>query len=85
MAIKRSLLYAAPALGLALLLASCGGGGDPQAFTDGSGQRSGVGTPDGFITQVMAIINKTSETAEPDDIGSVNATMPESAEPAPVS
>jgi hypothetical protein len=85
MAIKRSLFSAAPALGLALLLAGCGGGGDPQAFVGGDGQQSGTGTPDGFIAQVMAIISKSSETAEPEDIGSVNATMPESEEPVPVS
>lgn len=86
MFIKRSLLNAVPALGLALMLAACGGGGDePQAFTGGGDQQSETGTPGGFVTQVMAIINSTSDTAEPDDIESINATMPEDAEPAPVS
>lgn len=89
---KHSLLSAASAILLALALAGCGGDGDIQASAPNSGGSSGSGgsggggsSPDAFINRVMAVINNTSDTAEPEDIGLVTATKPENAEPVPVS
>ena len=85
---------------LALALAGCGGGdGELQSSAPGTGGSSGSGgssgdssggqqsgsSPDAFISRVIAIIDSTSETAEPEDISSVTGTKPEDAEPVPVS
>lgn len=82
---------------LALVLAGCGGGdGELQSSAPGTGGSSGSGgssgdsagsgsSPDAFISRVMAVIDSTSETAEPEDIGSVTGTNPEDAEPVSVS
>lgn len=82
MNIKRSVFNTACAGFLLLALAGCGG-------SDGGDQVSGPGTgsgssPDAFINRVIAVIDNTSETAEPEDIGSVNPTKPENAEPVSV-
>jgi hypothetical protein len=87
---KRSFLSSAPAIVLALSLAGCGGGdADMQTsatdFSGPSGTPQSGSSPDAFIDRVMAVISNTSETAEPEDIGSITATKPEDVEPVPVS
>jgi hypothetical protein len=77
---KHSFLSAVPALALALVLAGCGGGNrGSHDFAEGDG------TPDSFISRVIAIVSSMSETDEPEDIGSIEVTMPEETEPVPVS
>lgn len=90
---KSSILSATSAILLTLVLAGCGGGdGDAQASGPGSsgsggssGEQQSGSSPDAFLNRVIAIIDSTSETTEPEDISSVTATKPEEAEPVPVS
>jgi hypothetical protein len=61
------------------------GSGGSSGGSGGSGDQQGGSAPDAFINRVIAVINNTSETAEPENIDSVTATKPEDAEPVPVS
>lgn len=83
---KRHLLQAATATALLLSLAACGGGSSGTASTaaDNTGATQAPAT-DSFLSRVAALIGTTSDTAEPQDIGSVQATTPDSTEPMPVS
>ena len=61
------------------------GGGSSGGGDSGGGNQQAGSSPDAFISRVIAVINSTSDTAEPEDISSVTATKPENAEPVPVS
>jgi len=90
-------LISAIAAGTALLvLAGCGGsgrGGEPQVSASTSAASGanadpsslpGAASADAFVARVEAVIADTSETAEPKDVGSYQATTPESTEPLPL-
>jgi hypothetical protein len=90
---KHSLISAIAAGTALLVLAGCGGGGEaqmgasPNAASGASADpRASAGaTPaDAFAAHVEAVIADTSETAEPRDVGSYQATTPESTEPSPL-
>ena len=90
---KRSLLGSPIALCLALVLAGCSGGDggmgsssiktNTTTATD-NGQQAPTAA-DTFVTRILAVINSTSETAEPVEIESLTVTSPEDAEPVPAS
>lgn len=88
---KPYVISIASAVLLTLSLGGCGGGGDDAQSSSGAGVGSGASSPpprsapDAFINRVMAVIANTTESAEPEDIGSVEATKPETSEPVPVS
>lgn len=81
---KHFLMQAAAASALLLTLAGCGGGGDGGVSGASTGAEQ---TPasDSFLSRVAALIAVSSETAEAQDIGSLQATTPDNAEPIPVS
>ncbi|HYD94692.1 MAG TPA: hypothetical protein VEC01_05150 [Noviherbaspirillum sp.] len=54
------------------------------ANATGNGQQPPT-TADAFIARVLAVINSTSETAEPVEVESITVTSPEDVEPVPVS
>lgn len=81
---KRFLMQAAAAAALALSLAACGGGGGDSGASASAGADPAPAT-DSFLSRVAALIGTSSDTAEAQDIGSVQATTPDNTEPIPVS
>lgn len=83
---KRFLMQAAAAAALTLTLAGCGGGGDGGGSSGSAGAGADQGpAADSFLSRVAALIGASSDTAEAQDIGSVQVTTPENTEPIPVS
>jgi len=90
---KRSLLGATTVCCLVFGLAGCSGGDGgaaSSAVKSNSATAPDTGQPppvaaDAFITRVLAVINSTSETAEPTEIESTTVTSPEDVAPVPAS
>lgn len=80
---KRFLIQAATAAALAMTLAGCGGGGDSGGSTNAGADQAPAA--DSFLSRVAALVGASTDTAEAQDIGSVQATTPDNAEPIPVS
>lgn len=72
-------LLLVPATIVLALLAGCNSGGG------GGGGDNARGNFDSFLSEVNSIIENTSETEEPRDIGSIELTTPENTEPASIS
>jgi len=93
---KHSLISVIAAGTALLVLAGCGGGGgggQPQVGASASAASGANADPRAlpgatpaaaFVAHVEAVIADTSETAEPRDVGSYQATTPESTEPLPL-
>lgn len=91
---KRPYLVASFSMAVLLALTGCGGGGgdSPSAannVTTGNGTPSANASPsaadNSFLSRVMALISGTSDTAEPQAIGSEAASTSDNTEPVKLS